>query len=285
MRSLTALVGTESRRLVVKMMSSAEHLAARREVAALNLLAGSRAPVPTLVECSLAPSGVSWLIETELSGVPPPPLTDPGDQFRVYEALGVALGSLHEATAGQGWGDLDGDFGSGLDALVLSRAMESAERARIAATDRREAELVRAAAGVIARLTPAVSEAARQGLPSVLVHRDYGTSNVLLEWRSGRWRVSGIFDFEDAYRADPAEDFKWMAFEGPGSAALGAALSGYVRERDVDETFGQRIGLYTAELALDVASWSGVERSQSFRIMEALLAGWEPAAHTRTPPV
>src|SRR6266508_3449793 len=55
---------------------------------------------------------------------------------------------------------------------------------------------------------------AADGMRPLLVHGDYGTSNVALARATdGHWQVVAVFDFESAAPRDPVEDFVWTAVQ------------------------------------------------------------------------
>lgn len=112
----------------------------------------------------------------------------------------------------------------------------------------------------------------------VLVHRDFGTSNVFVRPQGAGWAVTGLFDFEDACAGDPVEDFKWMALEGPESGALSASVEGYLETRGLDEGTRDRLAFYLIEHALDVAAWliAPELRRHALEVLEDVLGGWRP---------
>ena len=68
-----------------------------------------------------------------------------------------------------------------------------------------------------------------------ITHRDFDTSNILVDTKSGR--ITGIIDFEESGLGDPAYD---LIFIGQGKSFFETILKNYLTERDdylVQRTF------------------------------------------------
>jgi hygromycin-B 7''-O-kinase len=79
------------------------------------------------------------------------------------------------------------------------------------------------------------------------VHRDYKAGNAVMQQSApGRWRVSGVFDFQEAFVGDGEEDLSRATCEmAPTDPALGRAFIGaYLERRPPRPGFGERFAAY-----------------------------------------
>ncbi len=119
---------------------------------------------------------------------------------------------------------------------------------------------------------------AADGMRPLLVHGDYGTSNVALARATdGHWQVVAVFDFESAAPRDPVEDFVWTADHGLDSRIFGAFLAGYLERGRLDADAPQRLAFYQLEHCLGVLGWAWrADRpwfAQAQRLIEQVLDG------------
>lgn len=121
--------------------------------------------------------------------------------------------------------------------------MSAARRGRLV-----DAALLDACEELLSRELPLVDEVEKP----VLVHRDLGPRNLLIDDPSGALR---ILDCEAAMGGDPAEDLRWIAIAGADSPAVGAFLDGYGRRQP--HTFGRRVRFHGVVCALDVFGYAG----------------------------
>ena len=79
------------------------------------------------------------------------------------------------------------------------------------------------------------------------VHRDYKAGNAVMQQSApGRWRVSGVFDFQEAFVGDGEEDLSRATCEfATMDPALGRAFLGaYLERRPPRPGFGERFAAY-----------------------------------------
>jgi aminoglycoside phosphotransferase (APT) family kinase protein len=97
---------------------------------------------------------------------------------------------------------------------------------------------------------------AADGMRPLLVHGDYGTSNVALARATdGHWQVAAVFDFESAAPGDPVEDFVWTADHGLDSRIFGRSWPGI--SNVVGSTPTRRSGLPSTSSSTAWACWAG----------------------------
>jgi len=182
-----------------------------QEWATLTALArvGAPAPVPLWLDCDGTVFGCPTLVTSKLPGRG---LLTPRDQTAWITGLAEALGRIHAAP-------LNAD-----ELAVLSDQRE--DLSRILDRDTPPADLAEQARGrevweAMLRLWPRI-----QPSPSTLVHGDYWPGNTL--WHRGR--LSGVIDWEQARRGDPAQDVAYCRQDLAvlfGPAAAEAFLRGY----------------------------------------------------------
>jgi hygromycin-B 7''-O-kinase len=169
------------------------------------------------------------------------------DHLAVAAALGEGLAELQSATWPQA-GTLDLEKG---EIVAFAEPHES----RITGEIER---WLRASADASSRTTPAdiawvraQVAAAREALAvpfaPTFVHHDYKAGNTVMQQSApGRWRVSGVFDFQEAFVGDGEEDLSRATCEmAPMDLALGRAFIGtYLKRRPPRPGFGERFAAY-----------------------------------------
>ena len=184
-------------RWVLKLVPFFAAKSARREGEALSWLAGkSSLPLPQLIGAGEL-EGWSYLLSTRLPGIPLSrrwPSLDTATQKTIARDVGVSLAELHSVP-------LSGDF-AGSETGAAWRARRTAVW-----QTRRD----------VARLSPILRDSALTYLESVqleqidrgrvFLHGDLAPENVLVTDRDGACRISGIFDFGNAFGGDAAFDF------------------------------------------------------------------------------
>jgi len=184
-------------RWVLKLVPFFAAESARREGKALSWLAGkSTLPIPELIGAGEL-EGWSYLLSTRLPGIPLSrrwPSLDTAAQKAIARDLGASLAELHAVPLG---GDVAGGE-TGASWRARRTAVWPARRD-------------------VARLSPILRESALAYLESVqlgqidrspvLLHGDLAPENVLVADRDGACRISGIFDFGNAFGGDAPFDF------------------------------------------------------------------------------
>lgn len=94
---------------------------------------------------------------------------------------------------------------------------------------------------------------------AVICHGDYRLANTLLLRESGRWRVSGVLDFEMAHAGDPAYDlasfFYSLRLKPWREADLAAICDGYGISYPLPPELLERVLLYQVHAAVGQLFW------------------------------
>jgi hygromycin-B 7''-O-kinase len=110
------------------------------------------------------------------------------DRLEIISRLGVALRELHAHAPPLSNGDLDRDW----HGFVEQQARESVERQRACGANPEWLESLPAYIATRLELLPT-------RYSPVLLHGDVHPGNMLLKEKSGRWQVTGLFDFGDSF--------------------------------------------------------------------------------------
>lgn len=148
--------------------------------------------------------------------------------------------------------------------------------------NRAATRLIDAVAEQRARIIAPFEAADRLGLVPVVVHGDYGSTNVLFQREHSGWRPAAVFDLEDSGPGDPAEDFKWPALDSLRQQhpfALSDMLDAYQARRRLDDGARERMRGHAIVLALEASSWSDADdewRDDMTAALGLLLSGDDP---------
>ncbi len=184
--------------------------AAQTEAAVLERVAGV-VPAPRVLTADWASpeTGGAIVLLEDLAGLPLAVIEDhlsPEEVTRIGWDLGASLAALHEVRFdGCGFFAPDLRFAQRLEPFRQSwldymRDCLNTERVRArlgAGRHQRLTELVEAGAAVLAVLRPL----------GCLVHSDFNQKNLLVAEQNGRWRLSGIVDWEFAHAGAGVTDF------------------------------------------------------------------------------
>jgi len=133
--------------------------------------------------------GASYLVMTQLVGVPAKDVwasVETREQTEIVSRLGVALKSLHSYPAPLSELALNRDW----QKFIERQAHESVERQRACGANPEWLESL--PAYIDARLDMLTKD------KLVMLHGDMHFGNMLLSQQSGRWQISGLFDFGDS---------------------------------------------------------------------------------------
>lgn len=160
-----------------------------REKAALEFADGKLGiDVPTIVYTGEIES-LSYIVMTQLAGVPAKDAwasVEAREKIDIISRLGVALKSLHSHPAPLSEKALNRDW----QEFIHRQARQSVERQRVCGANPEWLEsLPNYVAARLELLT---------GNKLVMLHGDIHFGNVLLSPQSGRWQLSGLFDFGDS---------------------------------------------------------------------------------------
>jgi aminoglycoside phosphotransferase (APT) family kinase protein len=238
------------------------------EYFARRLAGRSAVPVawPYLVEWDTALFGWPYAIMPRLAGMMPlaPDVwasLPPADRLAVAGALGEGLAEL-QSVAWPHAGTLDPAAGEIVPFAEPHGSRVTGEIER----------LLSASAKASGRTTPddvawvrvyvvAAQEALAVPFTPTFVHHDYKAGNAVMQQLApGRWRVSGVFDFQEGFVGDGEEDLSRATCEmTPMDAALGRAFVGaYLARRPPRPGFAQRFAAYLIRDRL-VIWWYGQE--------------------------
>lgn len=232
----------------------------------------TRAPVPWpyLLEQDTDLFGWSYVIMPRL---PRLPLADHAAKQRLTEqersciadALGTTLAELHRLT----WPSVGGYDPATETIKPLAQGYEEDVLAHVPGA---LASCIRATA-TTGRTTPAdvswVEEVVARGREALqepfqpcCVHGDYQESNVLVEGRGERWRVSGVFDMYPGF-GDPESDLSrpLAAYLNEGAPALAQAfLRAYSQRHPLRPGFERRFPLYMLLERMGMWEWAQREK-------------------------
>ena len=273
---------------IVKWYAPAERESWRRHVITARALRHSGV-TPGFLGHGATQDGGRWHLEEESGGVVP--RDHAAADAQLAEVLPRGLGSLlarfHNAVL-----LTRRRFGRHGDAKFESLAEHMAARlqASLAAArafhehDPETARLLDEVSRLVPSWLTPFEAADRAGVPSAIVHGDYGTTNTIFSHDSGTWRPVAVIDLEDAGSGDAVEDFDWQALEvliPGGDFRFGEMWDAYQAERRLDMGAGARLQAHAARLALDAGTWrdSDVQwRSDMLRALEQLVGGGDPLA-------
>jgi aminoglycoside phosphotransferase (APT) family kinase protein len=207
---------------------------------------------PYLVERTTELFGWPYAIMRRLPGVMPLDQDiwtslSPADRLAVAGALGEGLAELQSAAWPQA-----GAFDQKTGEIV---AFAEPHGSRVTGEIER---WLRDSAGASSRTTPAdiawvhgyvaaAKEALAVPFVPTFVHHDYKPGNAVMQQSApGRWRVSGVFDFQEGFVGDGEEDLSRATCELAGmDRALGRAFVGaYLERRPSRPGFRERFAAY-----------------------------------------
>lgn len=210
-----------------------------REKAALEFADGKFGiDVPKII-CTGEINGASYIVMTRLAGVPAKDVwasLETSERIEIISRLGAALKSLHSFAAPLSEPSLNRDWRG----FIERQAQRSVERQRACGAN---PEWLESLPGYIA----ARFELLRED-ELVMLHGDVHFGNLLLSQQSGRWQISGLFDFGDSMCG-----FHEYDFVAPGVLMVQgerelqrALLSAYgYRETQLDSNLRARLMLLT----------------------------------------
>jgi aminoglycoside phosphotransferase (APT) family kinase protein len=243
-------------------------------------------PVPEVLACAPAPRDgwPAYIITRRLPGVPAHPVRlHAAERGAVLRQMGTYLASIHTIPVsgfghlvrqGNGFAGREPSLWTFLDHEIRGELGRLPDDALPPA--RRAAIYARFAAAREALDRPA----------AVACHGDYRLKNAVLAQENGRWRVSGVVDFEMAQAGDPAYDLAYFFYSlrsRPWTEAdLAAICAGYGLPYPFPPDLRQRVLLYQVLAAVGHLWWAvSFKDDQDVRRVLAWLDEFETALGQR----
>ncbi|SAK92944.1 Phosphotransferase enzyme family protein [Caballeronia glebae] len=252
----TAVYRVKGNESVAKLFFHAAQIKHRREVTAYEFLRSSRVAIPRLVDSGMLPSGVPWILISQLSGAPISELRTrfPDVARQMTGAMAGTLAQLHRLPADRSplfVGERD------LAELLAERLTKYAGfAATAAALDLPEKALLRTARDAMLRLR--LDERGNWARKGVFVHGDFSMRNLLADMKRDGTTMTGLIDFERARLGDPAEDL-CAAFLGEfyqDAHGWTHFLDVYRRQSHADDGLHIRFLYFFIGHVAEIATWA-----------------------------
>ncbi|MTI66717.1 MAG: aminoglycoside phosphotransferase family protein [Firmicutes bacterium] len=231
-----------------------------REIASLNLLTESDVKSPKIIANGKLKDGTEWLITEYIKGKVFDKVRkemDILDQLHILEEMGIELGKIHSYKTFDFFGNWN-RHGKSIENIKNYRKVfvRRCERTldNLLKQQLPDIKLQRKAAKKLRDSYHLIDNVS----VSRLSHNDFDGRNVLVKKADGRWRLSGVLDFEQCIPWDKDQDIATLYHKYflESKSYKTAFYRGYNKYFDDKDTNNEKINFYLLYCGLVICSWT-----------------------------